>query len=75
MRKIFPFEISMAVKDRSRRFQFVTLSMFLFCLTVILVGIIVRVVEPVYENSVRNQPVSAPYADISSPLTPYSVQK
>lgn len=65
----------MAVKDRSRRFQFVTLAMFLFSITVILVGIVIRVVEPVYENSVGNKPASEPYVSINPPVTLYGIQK
>lgn len=75
MRKVFPFEISVAIKDRSKRFQFVTLGLFLFCITVILVGIVSRVVEPMYENSVDNNPVSVPYAGVSASSTLYGVQR
>jgi hypothetical protein len=75
MRKVFPFEISVAVKDRSKSFQFITLGLFLFCITVILVGIVIRVVEPVYENTVVNKPVSEPYAGVRSGATLYGIQK
>lgn len=75
MRKVFPFEISVAVKDRSKSFQFITLGLFLFCITVILVGIVSRVVEPMYENSAGNKPMSVPYAGISSSSTLYGVQR
>ena len=75
MRKVFPFEISVAIKDRSKRFQFVTLGLFLFCLAVILVGIVIRVVEPMNGSTVENKHVSDAYAGIRSATTFYGIQK
>lgn len=42
MQKLFSFELTMAIKDRSKVFQFITLALFSFSLTVILIGFVTR---------------------------------
>jgi hypothetical protein len=45
MQKIFFFELTTAIKDRPRAFQVITLVLFAFSLTMILIGTVVRLVE------------------------------
>lgn len=75
MRKIFPFEISVATKDRSKTFQFITLVLFSFSVTVIVTGAVRRVFEPAEQRRVVNKPVPPSYADMNSVQAVYSLQK
>ena len=75
MRKLLPFEISVAIKDRPKSFQFITLAMFSFCITVILIGTILRLVSPVDQRKVVNKQPSASYAGLTTVSTFYGVQR
>jgi len=75
MRKILPFEISVATKDRPKTFQIITLALFAFSVAVILVGTVRRVVEPAEQKQVASKPTPPSYADMQAVQAAYSVQK
>jgi hypothetical protein len=75
MRKIFPFEISVATKDRPKSFQFITLALFLSSITVILIGMFLRIAEPAAQKQVVANPQPHSFAGITTVQAAYSVQK
>jgi hypothetical protein len=65
MRKILPFEISVAIKDRPKTFQFITLALFSFCITVILIASFQRMVSEEQQPVVKGSS-SVPYTGMVS---------
>lgn len=68
MQKILHFEITMAVKDRPKAFQVITLLLLAFSLTVILVNSVSRLSSPAAGKQTLGQTPVTPYAGfISTP--------
>ena len=76
MRKIFFFELATAFKDRPRLFQVITLVLFAFSLTMVLIGTIARLTGTNNNNKqqVFQQEQGNHYINVASsttvPVTP-----
>jgi hypothetical protein len=68
MQKIFHFELGMAIKDRPKIFQVITLVLFAFSLTVILLGAAARLTTTNDDPSVLQNSQVDRYADVGSSL-------
>ena len=67
MRRILPFEIAVALKDRPKSFQLITLTLFSFSVTVILMGSLMRIAFPAQEDHVLKKAASSNYAGVIAP--------
>lgn len=63
MRKFLRYEITTAIKDRPRIFQFITLSLFSFSLTIILVMLCARIYTVEIKQNAYRQAKAPEYSD------------
>ena len=75
MQKIFTFEIDMAIKDRPKFFRFITLMLFAFSITIILISSLNSLVPSVAAASNDKKEQMPPVYPLTPTKALFSVNK
>lgn len=73
MQKLFFFELTTAIKDRPRVFQVITLALFAFSLTMILIGALTKLTATENSQEVFQKDQVNSYTSFASSASPSSV--